>query len=128
MTPKIPKISFSVRSAFCLCSFIILTILSDIWYVQPQLRYPKEIIVNVAVAANLGRDIFCVSLMCSLSPAHVQDSSSDAAVIGLLKFQFQIGEEDWLEVTFILSHDLCPCFGAIPVQISNVLNHRDSNH
>lgn len=92
MTPKIPKISFSVRSAFCLCSFIILTILSDIWYVLPQLRYPKEIMIYVTVAASLERDIFCVSLMCLLSPAHVQDASSDAAVMGLLKFQFQIGE------------------------------------
>lgn len=111
MTPKIPKISFSVRSAFCLCSFIIWTVLSDIWYVRPQLRYPKEIIIDVTVAAHLERDIFCVSLICSLSPAHVQDASSDAAVIGLLKFQFQIGEEDWLEGAFGFSRDLYPCFG-----------------
>lgn len=61
MTPKIPKISFSVRSAFCLCSSMILTVLSDIWYVQPQLRYPKERIIYATAAANLERDIFCVS-------------------------------------------------------------------
>lgn len=42
MTPKIPKISFSVRSAFCLCSFIILTLLSDVWYVWPQPDTPKK--------------------------------------------------------------------------------------
>lgn len=108
MTPKIPKISFSVRSAFCLCSFIIFTILSDIWYVQPQLRYPKERVTYAMAAANLERDIFCVSLIYSLSPPHVQDASSDAAVIGFFKFQFPMGEEDWLEVAFSPSHDFVP--------------------
>lgn len=107
MTPKIPKISFSVRSAFCLCSFIILTILSDIWYVQPQLSYPKERMIYAMAAANLERDIFCVSLIYSLSP-HVQDACSYAAVIGFLTFQFPMGEEDWLEVAFCSSHDLVP--------------------
>lgn len=70
-------------------------------------------------AADLKRDIFCVSLICPLSPPHVQDASSGAAVIGFLKFHFQIGEEDWLEVAFSPSHNLCPRFGAVTVKISN---------
>lgn len=69
------------------------------------------------VAANLERDIFCVSLICLLSPPHVQGASSDAAVIGFLKFKLQIGEEDWLEVAF--SPSSVPCFGAIAVEISD---------
>lgn len=97
-----------MRSAFCLCSFIILTTLSDIWYVQPQLRYPKERIICAAAAANLERDVFCVSLVPSLCLPHVQDGRSDAAIIGFLPFQFQMGEEVWLEVAFSPSHDLVP--------------------
>lgn len=54
------------------------------------------------------RDIFCVSLIRSLPRSHVQDASSDAAVIGFFKFQFQMGEEVWLEVAFHPSHDLIP--------------------
>lgn len=68
MTPKIPKIPFSVRSAFCLCSFMIWTLLSDIWYVQPQLRHPKETMMYAKGAVTLERDIFCVSGLCLLPP------------------------------------------------------------
>lgn len=77
MTPKIPKISFSVRSAFCLCSFMILTILSDIWYVQPQLRYPKERMIYATAAANLERDIFCVSHLFAVPTASLDAANLD---------------------------------------------------
>lgn len=95
-----------MRSAFCLCSFTILTILSDVWYVQPQLRFPKERIICATAAANVRGDVFCVSLVCSPSLPHVQDANPDAAVIGFLTFQCQMGEEVWLEVAFSPSHDL----------------------
>ena len=111
MTPKIPKISFSVRSAFCLCSFIILTLLSDVWHVWPQLRYPKEIVNLCDSGCWSGKGCFLCFSSCVRCPLHVfrmrvQDARSDVAVIGFLKFQ--IDEEAWLKVAFGPSHDLCP--------------------
>lgn len=69
-------------------------------------QIPKEKIICATAAANLRRDIFCVSLLCSPSLPHVQDANSDAAVIEFLKFQCQIGEEVWLEMAFSPSRDL----------------------
>lgn len=54
---------------------MILTILSDIWYVQPQLRYPKERIIYATAAANLERDIFCVSHLLAV-PATSLDAAN----------------------------------------------------
>lgn len=71
MTPKIPKISFSVRSAFCLCSFIILTLLSDVWHVWPQLRYPKEVVNLCDSGCWSGKGCFLCFSSCIRCPAHV---------------------------------------------------------
>lgn len=71
-------------------------------------------------AADLKRDIFCVSLICLPSPPCGQEANMDAAVIVFLKFQFQIGEEDWLEMAFSPSHDLSlSLLGVITAKISN---------
>lgn len=42
MIPKIPKISFSVRSAFCLCSLITPTVLSYTQKCPAEPRFPKK--------------------------------------------------------------------------------------
>lgn len=64
-------------------------------------------------AANLERDIFCVSLICLLPPPPVQDASLDAALFGFHKWWFQIGEEDSWKMAFSSRSDLCPCYRTI---------------
>ena len=124
MTPKIPKISFSVRSAFCLCSFVILTLLSDVWHVWPQLRCPKEIVDLCDSGCWSGKGCFLYFSSCVRCPLHVSRMHVQM-LLSLDSWNSQLMEKPGWKWPSVPATTSVPHFGAITVEI---YNDRNSNH
>ena len=121
MTPKIPKISFSVRSAFRLCSFIILTLLSDVWHVWPQLRYPKEIVNLCDSGCWSGKGCFLCFSSCVRCPLHVFRMHVQM-LPSLDSWNSELMKKPGWKWPSVPATTSVPCFGAVTVEISSDRN------